>query len=501
MSGQIPSLVIPVRMDAGSVKTALAALGQAGQKAGDDTAKGMKKAKESTAELGGELGGLMRSQVSLSALKQVAGAMNDVMREASDYTKRVAQGFINIQKAMQGISALTGKPNTNAFTLSEVQAGAAANLKPDQWTQFRDAFLSKASNYVGAGPNAKLSGAEGDKFQASMAEYAAQHGVSAGEMADFAGGLLAQQKTPTTAADMTSKAGRVFATLEASSAKVGHLLPGMTRVMAQGISAEDSASTLAMMPELAPEEESTHLLRVFNELRQAKLEGKSGAFGVTPQMGMQEQLEAVVGNLKERSDKGEDLEALLSGITKESIAQNTLRGLVGQGPKGFAQWKGILQATPDNAVETSIAAGRQTDAGQQMRVEAQLALAEAERGAVNTGKERLKMEAEAQLTHEKRFDTLHPEDYLRMAAAGIKGTSTRNQLINERAVDIGFERAQVPENQRTPLVMGAHQQVADETIRKLLERQNQLMEADAGRQKAPVLSAPPRPADGARNNN
>ena len=61
-------------------------------------------------------------------------------------------------------------------------------------------------------------------------------------MGSFAGGLLAQQKGPTTAVQSEKpQAGKVFSTLEASSAPVAHLLPMLTRAQAQGFTAEQGA--------------------------------------------------------------------------------------------------------------------------------------------------------------------------------------------------------------------------------------------------------------------
>jgi hypothetical protein len=438
---------------------------------------------------------MVKAQVTLSTLKGVADAMNSVMKDASDYTSRVANSFITTQKAMQGIAALAGKTNTNAFTLSEIEQGAAANLKPEQFTAFRDAFLSKASNYVGDKPTAKLSAADSDKFQASLAEYAALHGVPAAEMADFAGGLLAQAPGKTDAATMTTQAGKVFATLEASSAKVGHLLPHMTRVMAQGFSATEAAPMLAQLPEIAPEEEGTHMLRLIAEVRQLSLDKKEKPFGITKGMRPAAQIEALIGNLAGRQAKGEDLDTMIQGVTKEQIAGNTLRGLVRQGPAGLKQWKDILKNTPDDQVATDILAGRQSDAGQQMHAEAQLAKEEAVRGARMTGVERLKLEATAQLTKEGRWDTPHIDDYLRKPLSWIKGTSVHDQLVNERAVDLANQRSGLPPGQQAPLVAGAAQQVADERMRRLLElmeRQNVLLEQNAAvKQKRPLAVRPP----------
>jgi hypothetical protein len=457
------------------VASAAKAAGEAGRKAGQDTAASMDAAKASAAGLGEAMAGLMTGSQVLGALTKAGALFTAAMTEAAEWTKRVAADFLATQQSMQGMAALTGKVNSDKFTTEQIQKAASVNLKPAEMTAFQDTFLSKASNYVGTGPSSKMSDAESSKFQASMAEYAKLHGVSMPEMADFAGSLLAQAKGP-----QTSQAGKVFATLEASSAKVGHLLPGMTRVMAQGFKPEEAAPILAQMPEIAPEEESTHLLRLVAEVRKLNLEGKAGAYGIKEGMSPAKQLETLIADLHAKSGGGKDakgLDALIQGITKEDIAGNTLRGLVNQGPAGIKQWQDLLKKTPDDVVPVDIEKGRKSDAGRTLHAEAQLAAAEAGRGARFADVERLKKEAEAQLAKEGVFDKYHPvEDPARSVMSWFKGTSGRQQRINERAEDLasaGLPAGQLP---RAPLSVGAHQLVANERIRLLLEKQTVIAE-------------------------
>jgi hypothetical protein len=431
--GDAPELVIPVRIDPEAALSSLKQVGAQGGRTGKEVKAGFDEAGTGAVNLTDSVGNLIKAQIGVGAVKQAVGAMTAEFKRAADYTQSLVENFVGIQKTMQSVAAISGKQNTNAFVVKEAQAAAAANLTPENFTAFRDAFLSKASNYVGNKPGAKLSEADSDSFQASMAEYAALHGVSTGEMAEFAGGLLAQEKGPTTAEKMKAKAGRVFSTLEASSAKVSHLLPGMTRVMAQGFSAEEAAPTLAMMPEIAPEEESTHLLRVIGEVRKLNLEGKGGAYGMTKGMTPQQQLEQLVGNLSERTSKGEDLDKLIQGVTHEDIAGNTLRGLVRQGPKGFDQWKGILKSTPDNAVDADIALGRQSDAGKIMHGEAQVALAQTEQASLKAAVEPERKLAEAEYIRSGKREEYHPLERFGRGFIGatITGVGADEQEINQ----------------------------------------------------------------------
>jgi hypothetical protein len=378
----IPDLIIPIRMDKGAAtasitqfggkaRTELGKVGVAGQKAGKDIADGMKGGERAAAGLGESLGGVAKAAMGLSIAKQIAMDIGQSFESMAKDIEQSAKEFQKLRETMQGVASLTGKQNTNKFAESEINAAQAANVTPEEYVRSRKAFLSRASLYIGNGPDAKLSDDEAQKFQASLAEFAKQKGVTQEEMGGFAGGLLAQQKGKTTAAEMQARAGKVFATLEASSADVGHLLPMMTRTMAQGFSAEEAAPLLASMPEIAPEEEGTYLLRAVSALRdkvidevRAKSGGKevkgpkAAEFGLKEGQSPYEMLKSAVETLRTRSDKGENLNAMLAELAPESISQSALRGLVGQGPEGMAKWRQLVEKTPTDQLQRTIEEGR-----------------------------------------------------------------------------------------------------------------------------------------------
>jgi len=467
--------LIPVRLDSGETIAGLQEIADQGRRAGSEVKQGFDEARAGAGGLNEEMAGLLKARFGLPAVGEIAGVVNAQLREVGEYARKTAQHFVDVQKAMQGVAALAGKSNTNHATLEEARMRAAANLEPGKSTQFRDAFQSKASHFVGDKPGSKMSEGDGVKFQRSMAEHAAVHCVSAVDMADFAVGLLAQAQGPTTAEAMKAKAAAVFRDLTASSAPVRHSLPGVTRAMAEGFRSEVAAPALAMAPDVAPGEETARLLRLVAEGRRLNLEGRGADYAVSKDMSPQQQLEALVGNPGQRSERGEDLDTLVRGVTHEGIAGDALRGLGRQGPGGFDQWKGIRADAADSAVAADIANGRESEAWQQMRFE---------RGSMQAAREQLTKNAEPLLVKERPFDKRRHEDhFLRQPAA------------------LGSEQRQ--------FVPGANQPAADSTVPKLLERQNQLLERqnqllerqtrlaeeDArGRGNRPLVADPPRPS-------
>ena len=106
--------------------------------------------------------------------------------------------------------------------------------------------------YVGDKETSKMTQEDADKLQGASAEFAKGKGINAGTMADFVGGMLAQEKSQVTADEMLAKFGEVYVTLEASSTDPEKLMQGMIELMAAGFSTEKAAPMIAVMSEIAP---------------------------------------------------------------------------------------------------------------------------------------------------------------------------------------------------------------------------------------------------------
>lgn len=453
---------------------------------------------------GGELATLIKAQMGLGAIKGIAQAIGSEWNRIADEIGKASREWQQFRQSLQGIAALEGKGNTNAFAASEVDRAERARVTPQEARQFREAFLAKASLYVGEGANAKLSSKDADELQVALMEYAKDKGVSQEEMAGFAGGLLAQEKGKTSAAAMKEKAGKVFATLEASSAPVAHLLPMMTRAQAQGFSAEEASQTLAMMPEIAPEEEGTYLLRAVSALRERVQKGEGGKFGLKKGMTPYQILTTAVSNIRARQAKGEDLDDLLTAATGgEEVSGKALRGLVNQGPEGFARWRGVMDKVSKTQLQDTILAERKTESGRQRHVDSVLAAERARLGIRNDTVERRRQIAEAELLKGGELERVNWGQaiggYLPRA---IGGTDLKASLINQQA--IRRARAELGEGMGVKdKFISTNQGATDELLRELIKRIEHQTETikrgqqSPGRAPAPIPSRPavtsPRP--------
>ena len=88
---------------------------------------------------------MTQAQIGLGTLKAAAEKMMSVLSDTADYARKLAADFVIIQKTMQSLAAISGKPNQNKFTLDEVKKAEAANLTPEDWVNFRTQYMAKAS--------------------------------------------------------------------------------------------------------------------------------------------------------------------------------------------------------------------------------------------------------------------------------------------------------------------------------------------------------------------
>jgi hypothetical protein len=512
MPGDVPDLIIPIRMDPQGATAALKKVEAAGKQAGDSVKAGADGANKSLQGMGGgaadaasSLLKLTQAQIGLGTLKMVAEKMMSVLSDSADYARRLAADFVQIQKAMQGLAAIAGKPNQNEFVLSEVKKAEAANLTPQEWTEFRSKYMAKTSMYVGDKPGSKLSEMDNEELQSRAAEFAKGKGISAGTMANMIGGMLAQEKGKTTSKEMLSKLGKVYAGLKASSTEPEQLMAGMTELMAAGFTAEDAAASIAQMPEIAPGQEATYLQRTTMELGQQQREGKIGEKqGLREGMNPREKLKQVTKYLQGKMEAGktpEEKEKILQRevgeMTGEAVAFRTLTGLARQGPQAMEQWEKLVQETPENAVQTTVEADRDTDAGKVRVAEAKAAAGKAETGGKHADVNLMRLQAAAELEKEGRFD--HPtmgemaNDWIPSFMGG--DATLREQQINARAMRNAKRELGETDNMEGIGMASVNKAVADRTLQNLNkriedrdeERRRRAEEGQAGNEGKPAI--------------
>ena len=237
-----PELVLPVRFDLDGAIKAIVKLSQQGSKTGDDNAKAMGKGTVAAHGFANELANIgRRSSISRWSRTSPARCRRSSSC-ASDHAHQVAQEFVDLRQNMQQVAALTGKDNSNEFTLEQTQKAAAASLRPEEWTKFQELFQSYGGAYTEGDQNRFIERGgvsaekQAEQYQAHIAEFAKARGIAPAEAAQLGGGLLQFSEGPQKLEDLEARFGKVFKTLERAPTLVSQLMPQMSRVMAQGAS-------------------------------------------------------------------------------------------------------------------------------------------------------------------------------------------------------------------------------------------------------------------------
>jgi hypothetical protein len=449
-----PELIVPIRMDASGATSALKNFGATGAKAGDEVAKGAAKAEggikgaaHAVGEFGRQAVAVHGMQLAFSAVGGAVAAMGAEFKNAVDYINTIAKEFVELRQAMQQVAALKGQPNSNEFTVNESRKAFQVSLTPQEWKTFQEQFQSFGGAYL-EGDQARFQDREGksaqtqgEEYQQKIAEFAKSRGIPAADIAQLGGALLQFSEGPQTTEDLMSKLGKVYKTLERAPTPVAQLLPQMSRVMAQGASAEEASQMLAIMSEAMPGEEETGVTNTIKAITNQTLEGKGAALGQEKGMTRVEQIKAAVKAIKARQEKGEDLDAILHEIAPDLREMRGVKGFLTRGleAEGFERTKGYQEETPADFVEKSIADYEKTDAGRYARAVAKRALTEAEAGSRQAELETLKEEAIGRMTERGDFEEFHlGEAAVRGATSKITGVDSRQQRINaEILADVG----------------------------------------------------------------
>jgi hypothetical protein len=249
-------------------------------------------------------------------------------------------------------------------------------------------------------------------------------------------------------AKLMERYGKVFKTLERAPTPVVQLLPYMSRIMAQGFSPEEAAQSLAIMSEAMPGEEETGVENALKAFREVQLKGRGAELGLKEGMTPMQMIEAGSRRLSERQAAGENLNAMLKEYDMADPRERKgVLGFITRGieAEGFKRVRGYAAETPADFMQKSIAEYQKSEPGKYAQIEADTALARAQRGALAARAETLRKEAAKQLETEGRFEQADPAtvaaDLARGAIGKVTGKTVAESLIEERAVKIARERA------------------------------------------------------------
>jgi hypothetical protein len=507
-----PELVIPVRVDVKGIAAQLGQVAAAGKKAGDQTAQGFAKAKGASEGLGTSLLGLMKAQIGLAAIRQTAQAVASDFKESNEYVMRTAKEFQNLRKTMQEVATLRGVANTNKFTLSEAQAAQASGLTPAERRDAQSAFLNFAGAQIGDEQGKKLNTAQADDFSSRIAVMMKSAGYSPQAGMNLGGAMLQQKTGPQNVDALMKEFGVAFQVMEKGQVPIERAAPELAELMAMGMSAKEAALSFSVASPAAPGQEGAAVQGAFRAIEEMKVEGKEGLFGVTNKMTPYESVKAFGANLADKRAAnlaaGMNDEEAKTQLAKE-LAQAGVagdirqrRGLIagfgrmGAELGGFNLFEDVARDTPADFEAQRRARYEGSSAGQQARIEAAAEVADAEAGERGDALKKVRDRAEIELTKAGRFEAPPMLDRMRatVPTGGLWSDDRKSMQINSQAIQGMRARLGEGSNALDPIV-AANTNQTNILLRQLIDRVAALPPAP------PPLTAPPRPADGARNNN
>jgi len=454
-------LEIPVRMQHAGAEADLKKIGDAGKKAGDDiysafkkAAKGADEAKESTAGMMMEMLKAEGVSKGLEVLKMAGEAISETMHEAAEHCKELAHEFMEIQKEMQEIAAMTGKKATAEFTSEQIQKAGAVGVSPQEWIATRKAFAAQAQAFIGKGPGAKMSEKEAEVFQGDIAAFAKAKGVAPAALGEMAGGMLAQEKGPVTAKEMAAKLGKVYGTLEGAGGAPTERLAGLQKLIALGYTPEGAAQTLAMMKQVAPGREGFALQTMQMGVEEGLTKGTIGARqGVKEGMDPREELKAIATYLNQRMQAGKTPEEQTAILNREAGEMTTsprskmmLARLGRLGPAAFEQAEARTAAVPEDEMQKQIEEHRQDTLGKREKTLAELAAIRAKKGEEEAPIQDLIKEAEARVEASGDLTSADKGVTARGLYGKLLGWSgaenAKTQMINTEALRAAREKAE-----------------------------------------------------------
>jgi hypothetical protein len=537
-------------MDVSGATAALQRVGPAGKRAGDDVAAGVKKGQSGLRELEGSAGGaansllnLGRAQLGLAAVKSAAGAVGEEFKRAADYVKTLANDFADLRKAMQELAALKGVSGSNEFTVEQAQKAAKAGMTPAEAAKAQTAFMNAAGAMIGTdektgelAEGAKLTEKQGEEYSSRIAAMMKTANVSPELGMKLGGAILQNAEGPQNVDELMKHFATTFNIAQKGNVDLGEMLPQLARIMAHGISAEESAKMFNIVAPAAPGEEGTSTEAAFRAVQSMKNEGME-EFGVKRGQTQMESVKAFSENIMERKkalmEGGmtetkalDELQAMLEekkAVPDTREARGLVRGFAQQGIRygGFERFNKVEAETPADFEQREIKKYRESDQGQHEQAKADTELARIERGARFQDVELELERSRKDVVESGELEETGPGTMLarkgRAAWGSVSGVSAEQQIINRealgrlgrRATDVGVEN---PYDDRT-IMGGANaerkafilpQEAINKELAELLKkieentRGKEGKEPAAEKQAGPPLSARPAGGNGMR---
>lgn len=483
--------MIPLKIDSHQAQAALHALASEGARTGKDVSGGFDDATKGARTLGTAVTDIITHQ-GYQMLRDAAQAIGRGFQETAEYVRTVSKEFTTLQESLRIIATFKGEKLTDQFTVDEAMRAAEAGLTPQQGKAFQGQFQGFAGQFMGEGK--KFSKAQGEALGQRAAAFMNVRGIEPSQGGAIFGEILQQATGEESTDELMEKFGKAYVMIEQAKGDPGPLLGQIGQVTAQGVDVLTGAKLMRAMAQRDPGDAGTHARAALRGLSSIRTEGKQGELGITDDMDVFKQLEAIS---KKAPAEGKDQEDFIRKYFKDEREFAGIMAGVNFGVRGglFAaadkEAGGITGRTDISTVDEF----RKGGPGARIYEQAGIAAERVKAGAGMSDVMLARLQAERQLTAEHRFEEMpSAREMILGNQPGLP--SIHEQQISERAIQNAFKAAG-----RSPTFgesfavggsfgIGQAEAQANEIIKNLLHEQTAIMRQEAAK---PLTAPPPKP--------
>lgn len=445
-----------------------------------------------------------------SNVAEFVAAFGRAITDAQQKSLQLTKQFSESRDTLGELATLMGRTADNQFTLDIGRFNRATGFRPEEGRQFLTEFYNTGAQFLGRLGTGDVGQREQEQYRIQAGQLGLARQLEPTIIGDLAGAVLgfrdysklgegaseAALGTLNQALAVLGRGRGANATLARQFSQLAAATLNEDEMMGVFQDPSDLAAVVSIAAEQNPEEAAATVravmrgIRGFDKKRTAPLLQRAKITPKTEFIPAMEQLAPVV--VEEAAREGKKVEDVLAEyfedqLTRTGIATMINRGVVGGGFEDRLRFGRKVQGpAPAEAMIGEYMAGER---GQKRMADADVILAELERGAENSKLEVVRRQALAELIRSREIDTAttNIQDYLfNRATFGTLGTAEQRR-IDVRARDILNRRtpeAAIPEGG-----MFGHLRFGAEDIGQAFNRQIAAIEEFGGNPLADVDQA------------
>jgi hypothetical protein len=361
--------------------------------------------------------------------------------EATAYIDAMMNKAEATRDAMREISALQkGEAPTYKFTADQAKAAAAAGVSSQEYLQAQTRWEEYAGQYIGEGPEHKLTREQSDALFNQAVTFSAARGIDSGDTAQLLATVVASSPKGTSNQAMMTQFAKAQKVAELAAGKSGPIVRQIAEIAAQEVGAGGSmesvaqaAPFVAVAANQAPDKAGFLTEAMLRGLRGVRSDpAKAKALGVARGMTTMQQLEAVEKATSAAVAGGADEGEFLDQFFPNSQDWRGVRGVLNAGIRGggFARAEATMAGITDQTVVDANRKYLGSDVAKIKNRESLLEASEAGRAQRYQRLREVELEEERKLVNSGEAEKpMQPWEYPGFVARYVLGGGNRRQQL------------------------------------------------------------------------